>query len=100
MTRGLCCRWCSSGPLLVAVGAHGTAASELGAGDGTAVAVADGSARTARPLDAGRAIATMCTSLPQWFDNAGPVSREQIAREYAELALRMVDARPRVRGGP
>jgi AcrR family transcriptional regulator/transcriptional regulator with XRE-family HTH domain len=63
-------------------------------------AVADGSARTARPLDAGRAIATMCTSLPQWFDNAGPISPEQIAREYAELALRMIDARPRVRGGP
>ncbi|WP_326837559.1 TetR family transcriptional regulator [Amycolatopsis rhabdoformis] len=53
-------------------------------------AVASGLARTARAREDGRAISTMCTSLPQWFDNAGPTSPQEIAREYAALALRMV----------
>ncbi|MFF0815696.1 TetR family transcriptional regulator [Rhodococcus sp. NPDC003318] len=50
-------------------------------------AVRDGTLRTAHPRDAGRAIATMCTSLPQWFRAQGPSSPEQIAAEYAEFAL-------------
>jgi AcrR family transcriptional regulator/DNA-binding XRE family transcriptional regulator len=36
-----------------------------------------------------RAIATMCTALPSWFRPAGPLSAEQVAREYAGLAERM-----------
>ncbi|PPJ15776.1 transcriptional regulator [Nocardia nova] len=36
---------------------------------------------------AGRAIATMCTSLPQWFRLEGPATPEQIATEYADFAL-------------
>lgn len=39
---------------------------------------------------AGRAIATMCTALPQWFRLDGPASPEQIAAEYADFALRML----------
>lgn len=36
---------------------------------------------------AGRAIATMCTALPQWFRLDGPTSPEQIATRYACFAL-------------
>lgn len=35
---------------------------------------------------AGRAIATMCTSLPQWFNPAGPATPEQTAHSYADFA--------------
>jgi AcrR family transcriptional regulator/DNA-binding XRE family transcriptional regulator len=55
-------------------------------------AVADGSASCPRPLETGRAIVTMCTSLPQWFDTSGPTSAVDIAKEYATLALRMIGA--------
>lgn len=50
-------------------------------------AVRDGDLHSPHPKDAGRAIATMCTSLPQWFRLGGPSSPEQIAAEYAEFAL-------------
>lgn len=40
--------------------------------------------------DAGRAISTMCTALPQWFKLGGPSSPEQIAGEYARFALGMM----------
>jgi AcrR family transcriptional regulator/transcriptional regulator with XRE-family HTH domain len=55
-------------------------------------AVSDGSAHCSKPLEIGRAIVTMCTSLPQWFDPSGPTSALDIAREYATLALRMIGA--------
>ncbi|WP_328712513.1 TetR family transcriptional regulator [Nocardia salmonicida] len=51
----------------------------------TALAEADRSTDHAR--DAGRAIATMCTALPQWFRLDGPSSPEQIATAYADFAL-------------
>lgn len=50
---------------------------------------------TARARAAGRAIATMCTALPQWFRLGGAATPEQIATDYAELALRMLGI-----GGP
>ncbi|WP_243858488.1 TetR family transcriptional regulator [Mycobacterium sp. DL440] len=52
-----------------------------------AAAVSDGHVATEHPRDAGRAIATMCTSLAQWFRIDGVSSPEQIAREYADFAL-------------
>lgn len=39
---------------------------------------------------AGRAIATMCTSLPQWFNAAGPATPEETARAYAEFAVALL----------
>lgn len=57
-------------------------------------AVALGVADTRMPREDARAIATMCTSLPQWFDPHGSTSAERIAREYADLAVRMVTGRP------
>jgi AcrR family transcriptional regulator/DNA-binding XRE family transcriptional regulator len=41
---------------------------------------------------AGRAIATMCTSLPQWFRPDGTDSAEQISRTYVQLALALLRA--------
>lgn len=40
-----------------------------------------------RPREAGRAVVTMCTALPQWFDGRGPDSPEQVAQQYVEFAL-------------
>lgn len=57
-------------------------------------AIADGSATCERPHETGRAIATMCTSLPQWFDQSGPTPPAEIAETYGELAIRMVGASP------
>ncbi|WP_405181451.1 TetR family transcriptional regulator [Nocardia sp. NBC_01377] len=59
-----------------------------------AAAVAEGTLRTERPRDAGRAIATMCTSLSQWFRIDGPSTPEQIAREYSEFALDLLRKTP------
>ncbi|MEV3965701.1 TetR family transcriptional regulator [Nocardia sp. NPDC050193] len=42
---------------------------------------------TDRARIAGRAIATMCTSLPQWFHSGGPATPEQIATDYADFAF-------------
>lgn len=52
-----------------------------------ASAIAAGALSTRHPRDAGRAISTMCTSLPQWFRIDGPSTPEQVAREYADFAL-------------
>ncbi|MFC5745591.1 TetR family transcriptional regulator [Actinomadura rugatobispora] len=41
-----------------------------------------------------RAIATMCTSLPSWFRLDGPMSAEQVAKEYARYALAMLHRDP------
>ena len=43
---------------------------------------------------AGRAIATMCTALPQWFRLDGPASPEQLADRYADFALRLIGLDP------
>lgn len=44
--------------------------------------------------DAGKAIATMCTALAQWFHPDGRTTPEQIAREYAAFALRLLGLGP------
>ncbi|TCJ89703.1 TetR family transcriptional regulator [Nocardia alba] len=50
-------------------------------------ALTESNRSTAHARDAGRAIATMCTALPQWFRLDGPSSPEQIATTYADFAL-------------
>lgn len=47
---------------------------------------------------AGRAIATMCTSLPQWFRLGGAETPEDIATEYAHFALGLLGVRDRGAG--
>lgn len=49
------------------------------------------------PHTTGRAISTMCTSLPSWFRPDGPTSPQQVARRYAELALTMMGAPGKIR---
>lgn len=55
-------------------------------------ACAGGYVNVADRASAGRAIATMCTSLPQWFRPSGPDSAEQVSRSYVQLALAMLGA--------
>ena len=37
-----------------------------------------------------RAISTMCTSLPRWFDPHGAIGAREVARKYATLAVAML----------
>ncbi|MDY6999553.1 MAG: TetR family transcriptional regulator [Actinomycetota bacterium] len=53
-------------------------------------AIVDGYLHTDHPRAAGRAITTMCTSLPQWFRAGGALSPEDIARSYVSFALSML----------
>lgn len=55
-----------------------------------AAGVAQGQFHTSAPRNAGRAISTMCTSLPQWFQANGPLTPEKIAKQYATFALGML----------
>lgn len=45
------------------------------------------------PHTATRAIATMCTSLPAWFRPDGPLTAQQVARQYAGFALALMGSR-------
>ncbi|WP_063128619.1 TetR family transcriptional regulator [Nocardia fusca] len=56
-------------------------------------AVREQNLTTGRERVAGRAIATMCTSLPQWFRLDGPATPEQIATDYADFALGLLGMR-------
>lgn len=58
-----------------------------------AAAISQGGLIVTHPDDAGKAIATMCTSLAQWFHPDGPTTPEQIAKEYAQFALRLLGFR-------
>lgn len=55
-------------------------------------AIADGTFTTARHHDASRAVVTMCTALPQWFDPNGPASPQDIATLYVGFALDLMGA--------
>ena len=56
-------------------------------------AITAGGLAVNHPRDAGKAIATMCTSLAQWFQPEGRTTPEQIAKEYAQFALRLLGCR-------
>ena len=61
-------------------------------------AVAAGDFRTTQPHEAARAVATMCTALSQWFRDTGPATAEQVAAQYVDFALDLVQCtaeRPR-----
>jgi AcrR family transcriptional regulator/DNA-binding XRE family transcriptional regulator len=55
-----------------------------------AAALMAGGLAVSYPPDAGKAIATMCTALVQWFQPDGLTTPEQIAKEYAQFALRLL----------
>jgi AcrR family transcriptional regulator len=65
--------------------------------DQIAAALTEGALEVRHPHDAGKAIATMCTALAQWFRPEGPATPEQIAREYAEFAVRLLGGPTRAR---
>ncbi|WZH52265.1 MAG: helix-turn-helix domain-containing protein [Nocardioides alkalitolerans] len=52
------------------------------------------------PLEASRAVVTMCTALAQWYRPTGPATPEQVAAGYVELALDAVRCRPAARPLP
>jgi len=67
-----------------------------------AAAITAGGLAVNHRRDAGKAIATMCTALVQWFQPGGRTTPEQIAKEYAQFALRLLGynakRQPRSRG--
>jgi AcrR family transcriptional regulator/DNA-binding XRE family transcriptional regulator len=50
-------------------------------------AVRLGRFRADHPHETARAVVTMCTALPTWWRPLGPLSAEQIARQYVGIAL-------------
>ncbi|GGL15404.1 helix-turn-helix domain-containing protein [Nocardia jinanensis] len=61
--------------------------------DEIAAAITDGYLRAQDPRVAGRAVATMCTSLAQWFRIDGPSTPEHIASRYSAFALDLLGRR-------
>ncbi|MGW5726019.1 TetR family transcriptional regulator [Nocardia beijingensis] len=61
-----------------------------------AIAAADAEGRIAVPQvrAAGRAIATMCTAIPQWFREYGPATPEEVAAQYGDFALGVLGIDP------
>lgn len=49
-----------------------------------------GAFATQRPHEAARAVVTMCTALPQWYEPGGEASAEEVAAQYVEFALDLV----------
>ena len=49
---------------------------------------------TRRPREAARAVATLCTALPQWWHPNGPATPEETAAQYVEFALDLVRHSP------
>jgi AcrR family transcriptional regulator len=49
-----------------------------------------GQFRTRFPSEAARGIVSMCTAVATWYHKTGPLSPEEIAHRYADLALAMV----------
>lgn len=50
--------------------------------------------QTRFPTEAARGIITMCTTVATWYRKTGPLSPEEIAHRYADLALAMAGQVP------
>lgn len=48
--------------------------------------VAQGAFSTALPLESSRALVTMCTGVAQWFRLQGPLTADELARDYTSIA--------------
>lgn len=53
-------------------------------------ATIDGTFATQRPHEAARAVVTMCTALPQWYQDNGSAPAEEVAEQYVQFALDLV----------
>jgi TetR/AcrR family transcriptional regulator, cholesterol catabolism regulator len=58
--------------------------------------IRDGTLRSSHPRVATRAILLQCTGVALWFDPAGPLSLEQVARLHVELVLGSLGAPPKL----
>lgn len=57
----------------------------------------DGSFTVSREQDAARAVVTMCTALPQWFDRRGSAAPEDVAAQYVVFGLDLMRCTARAR---
>lgn len=57
-------------------------------------AVDQGHFRTLHPLEASRAVVTMCTSIVQWYKPAGPLHPSLLASKYVGFALALMGFQP------
>lgn len=57
--------------------------------------VDDGVFGTGHPVDAARAILSMCQSVADWYRPGGPLAETELAKRYVEIALDTVHYRPR-----
>ncbi|MEU6185344.1 TetR family transcriptional regulator [Nocardia sp. NPDC047038] len=62
--------------------------------DAIAEAHAEGRIANSQVRAAGRAIATMCTAIPQWFRESGPATPEEVAAQYGDFALGLLGVDP------
>ncbi|MGC0366951.1 AcrR family transcriptional regulator/DNA-binding Xre family transcriptional regulator [Rhodococcus sp. 27YEA15] len=62
--------------------------------------VSDGFFRPDSPLDASRAVVTMCTALPSWWRPDGPLSPSRLADMYTTIALDVMRYRSPDRPAP
>jgi len=46
-----------------------------------------GAFATGRPHEASRAVVTMCTALPQWYEPGGDATAEEVAAQYVQFSL-------------
>jgi AcrR family transcriptional regulator/DNA-binding Xre family transcriptional regulator len=65
-----------------------------------AVLVAEGRESSLESRVLGKAVATMCTALAQWYRDGGPASAEEIAELYGAWAVAMVLGHARGAGEP
>jgi AcrR family transcriptional regulator len=56
--------------------------------------VDDGVFGTSHPVDAARAVVSMCQAVSDWYRAEGPLSESELARRYVEIALDAVHFRP------
>jgi AcrR family transcriptional regulator len=60
--------------------------------------IADGTTQgaftTPYPVETGRAVLTMCHSIPRWFNPDGPLTPQQLAHRYVTIALNAAGHRP------
>ena len=53
-----------------------------------------GAFTTPYPVETGRAVLTMCHSIPRWFNPDGPLTPQQLAHRYVTIALSAAGHRP------
>jgi AcrR family transcriptional regulator len=56
--------------------------------------ITQGAFTTPYPVETGRAVLTMCHSVPRWFNPDGPLTPQQLARRYVTIVLNAAGYRP------